>query len=515
MATIQTLAERVIAVKALAMERTPKRPGARRFVALVVMPMLALSPAACSNQPAGESRVLVIGAQPQLRDPATGPLSESDSVLLENVARGLVSFDPSGNIVGGLAERWNVSDDGLSYIFRLTTAQWGDGRKVTADQVAKALKKSLSASGKNRLRDALGAVEDVVAMTDRVIEIRLTAPRPSLLAILAQPEFAIVRRGTGSGPFKLDPRHSADGALSLSRAVLAGDDENERQEHILLKGEAAGHAIADFASGRAELVLGGRFSDLPLVKAAKLGRGALRFDPASGLFGLVPTRRDGPFAKPEVRALLSRAIDRDAFAAALGVPGLVPRATLLEPGLDGIQPPTPPPWYATPIAERQAGAASAAGKTFGSGVRPVVRIALPSGPGGDLLLQLLQSDWRAIGLKVERASTPAAADFALIDEVAPSLSPAWFVRRFRCDAAIVCDPAADRLLDAARAVQVPGQRYALIAQAAALVDRGTLFIPLIAPVRWSLVGDSMSGFRGNRFARHTLSGLQDVRSGRE
>jgi len=103
----------------------------------------------------------------------------------------------------------------------------------------------------------------------------------------------------------------------------------------------------------------------------------------------------------------------------------------------------------------------------------------------------------------------------LIDEVAPSLSPAWFVRRFRCDAAIVCDPAADRLLDAARAVQVPGQRYALIAQAAALVDRGTLFIPLIAPVRWSLVGDSMSGFRGNRFARHTLSGLQDVRSGRE
>ena len=79
----------------------------------------------------------------------------------------------------------------------------------------------------------------------------------------------------------------------------------------------------------------------------------------------------------------------------------------------------------------------------------------------------------------------------------------------------MCNPDADTLLDAARTAQIPGQRYALIAQAASLVDGKTLFIPLIAPVRWSLVSTAMTGFRGNRFARHTLSGLQDVRSGRE
>ncbi|MES2001344.1 MAG: ABC transporter substrate-binding protein [Pseudomonadota bacterium] len=511
MATIQTLAERVIAVKPVAMIPT----FTRRALMVLAAPLLILAPSACRDQRAGESHVVVIGAQPQLRDPAQTSLNEGDSVLLENVARGLVSFDPSGNIVGGLAERWNVSDDGLSYIFRLTAAKWGNGRKVTAEQVARALKASLGATGNSRLHDALGAVEDVVAMTDRVIEIRLSAPRPNLLNLLAQPEFAIIRRGSGTGPFTLEPNHGEGGALSLTRAILANDDEQERKEHILLKGGKAEQAIADFAGGKTDLVLGGRFADLPLTKRAELARGTLRFDPASGLFGLVPMRRDGPFATAEARALLSRAIDRDAFVAALGVPGLAPRATVLEAGLDGIAAPVAPAWFGTAIADRRAALANDAGFVFGSGERPAVTVYLPTGPGADLLLQRLQVDWGAIGLKVERARSPRESDFALIDEVAPSFSPAWFVRHFRCDSTPVCNPDADTLLDAARAAQIPGQRYALIAQAASLVDSKTLFIPLIAPVRWSLVSTEMTGFRGNRFARHTLSGLQDVRSGRE
>lgn len=492
-----------------------KPTSARRLMALLAVPLLLLASAGCRDQPAGEARVLVIGDQPQLRDPAQGSLGDGDLVLLENVARGLVAFDPGGNIVGGLAERWNVSDDGLSYIFRLSSATWSNGRKVTAEQVARALRRSLSAGGKNRLRDALGAVEEVIAMTDRVIEIRLTAPRPNLLALLAQPEFAILRRGSGTGPFTVDSKPGKDGAILLTRTIEGSDEERERTEQIELKGEPAKQAIADFAAGKAELVLGGRFSDLPLTRRVKLERGALRFDPVSGLFGLVPVKSGGPFASAEARDLLSQAIDRDSFAAALGVPGLVPRATVLEAGLDGGAVPVAPAWFGTPIAERRAAAATAAGKLFASDERPPVRVYLPMGPGGDLLLQLLSVDWGALGLKVERASSTSAADFALIDEVAPSVSPAWFVRRFRCQATAVCDPEVDRLLEAARTTLVPAQRYALIAQAGGLIDGKTLFIPLIAPVRWSLVADKATGFRANRFARHTFVGLNRAERGQE
>ena len=97
----------------------------------------------------------------------------------------------------------------------------------------------------------------------------------------------------------------------------------------------------------------------------------------------------------------------------------------------------------------------------------MISVALPEGPGADLLLQELDRDWGAIGFTVERAPNAAAADFVLVDEVAPSSSPAWFVRQFRCDVAPVCNPDADELMDAARQTPVPAQRYALLIQAAA------------------------------------------------
>src|SRR6476469_9051141 len=149
----------------------------RRLLALLSIVNLALTVSGCHPQREGAMKVAVIGAQPRLSDPARGNLSASDAVLIENVGQGLVRFDTSGNIVAGLAERWNVSDDGLSYIFRLAATTWPDGRKVTAEQVAKLPKREISPRGRNPLRDTVGAVEDIVAMTDRVIEIRLTAPR--------------------------------------------------------------------------------------------------------------------------------------------------------------------------------------------------------------------------------------------------------------------------------------------------------------------------------------------------
>jgi peptide/nickel transport system substrate-binding protein len=511
MAMMQMLAEWALAAKAMAMPRFP----ARRAAVLALAALLAALPGGCRDSNAGQTKVVVIGRDPALRDPTAQSVSAGDEILLQSVAQGLVAFDSGGNIVGGLAERWNVSDDGMSYIFRITSAKWSDGRKVTAEPVARVLKRAMNPAGRNPLRDTLGAVEDVVAMTDRVIEIRLAAPRPNLLPLLAQPEFAVIRSGVGTGPFKIASKRN-EGWRELTRSTQANDDEEAETETILLKGEQAKDAIAGFAAGDSELVLGGTFADLALTQRVKLPRGALRFDPASGLFGLVPLKTNGRFASEEVRNLLSRAIDRQAFVAALGVPGLVPRATVLEANLDGIAPPAQPAWMPVPISDRRTSVVRDAAGLLGdtAGLAPV-RIWLPEGPGGDLLLQELAVDWGALGLKVERSPSLRAADFALIDEVSPSLSPAWFVRRFRCGVVPVCDSQADELLDGARVATVPAQRYALITQAAARIDDKTLFIPISAPVRWSLVGNDINGFRGNRFARHSLVGLRQSASGRD
>jgi peptide/nickel transport system substrate-binding protein len=40
------------------------------------------------------------------------------------------------------------------------------------------------------------------------------------------------------------------------------------------------------------------------------------------------------------------------------------------------------------------------------------------------------------------------------------------------------------------------------------MDEVQLFIPITAPVRWSLVSRRIQGFAGNRYARHTLTDLE-------
>ncbi|HVM22687.1 MAG TPA: ABC transporter substrate-binding protein [Sphingomicrobium sp.] len=479
----------------------------RRFSALLFLAVAALPVGACDPKTQGEPRVIVIGGEPQLRDPALGPLSPPQAVLTQSVAQGLVRFDAAGNVVAGLAERWNVSDDGMSYIFRLAPVQWADGRKLTAEQVARLLKRAIAPRARDPFRDALGAIEDVVAMTERVIEIRLTAPRPNLLTLLAQPELAIVRDKVGTGPFTIAALDSATGEFRLVRDVTPPGEEESATDTVLLSAAPAADAVSRFAAGKADLVLGGRYADLALARAAKLPRGALRFDPASGLFGLVALARTGPYASAEGRRLLAQAIDREQLVTLLGVPGLLPRATVLEPALDGVPAPVPPPWTATPFGERLPALRAEAERIFAGADKRPVRVRIGDGPGADLLFDLLSRNWGAMGLTIERVSA-GPADFALIDEVAPSSSPAWFVRRFRCAIVPVCDPQADELTDAARSALVPAERYALLAQAASRIDEAQLFIPLAAPVRWSLVGPRIRNFAGNRYARHTLTNLE-------
>ena len=477
----------------------------RRFLSLVLLACLVLAPG-CRPRPEGAPKVIVIGSEPKLVDPASGPLSAPDAVILQNVGQGLVRFDASGNIVSGLAERWNVSDDGMSYIFRIASTNWPDGTKISAQQVARILKRQLAARSRNDLKDALGAVEDVVAMTDRVIEIRLLAPRPNLLPLLAQPEFAILRNGQSTGPFSVT--RDDGGVIHLSSEVISPDDETARKEEVLLSGMPAEQAIRAFADGKSDLVLGGTFVDLPYARAVRLPRGSLRFDPAAGLFGLMPTRADGPLADKQVRQLLSQAVDRDALIAALNVPGLASRATILEPGLDGVTVPVQPAWFGTALADRRPALLAAAQRLSGAKQRPTIHLLLPDGPGSDILLNRLAADWGAIGFTVQRVKTIAEADLTLVDAVAPSSSAAWYVRKFHCGVAVLCDPDVDKLLDGARIAPVPAQRYALLSNAAGNIDDDQLFIPLAAPVRWSLVGDRIQGFAGNRYASHTLTDLQ-------
>jgi oligopeptide transport system substrate-binding protein len=76
------------------------------------------------------------GPEPQELDPAKIEILE-DARYAYALFEGLASFGPDNvTPVPGLAEKWEVSPDGLEYTFHLRDAKWSDGVPITAHDVA-------------------------------------------------------------------------------------------------------------------------------------------------------------------------------------------------------------------------------------------------------------------------------------------------------------------------------------------------------------------------------------------
>ncbi|MDP8912354.1 MAG: ABC transporter substrate-binding protein [Pseudomonadota bacterium] len=479
----------------------------RKQLLAAVLASLALC--GCRQSASGPIVVSAVGDPPQLANPNLVPLDPPSALLAEAVAQGLVRFDGAGQIEPALAQSWIVSDDGLRYTFRLARTKWANGEPVTAEQVEARLRATLSRSSKNPLKPLLGAVADVEAMTESVLEIALRAPRPNLLQLLAQPEMAIIRRGQGTGPYR--PEKQADGSILLSLPEEEDEEiETSPEQIIILRGEPAAMAVARFRNRMADLVTGGTAGELPIVRAAELPGGALRFDPAAGLFGLAFIQNSGPAADAEVRRALSMAVDRPALVAALGVPDLLPRESVLPSGIEELPDPSLPAWSADPLPmRREVAAGIISGMAREAPVR--LRVAVPDAPGYKLVFAHLRRDWRLIGVRAEAVPLTADADLRLVDAVAAANLATWYLRRFSCDGSTVCSPEADRMLDGARSAQTGAERQARLAEADRLLVELTPFIPLTAPVRWSLVSPRLTGFQANPFARHFVGSLLAAR----
>jgi oligopeptide transport system substrate-binding protein len=488
--------------------------AALSLAAMAIRKLLAAGAAllllsACTREETGPVTVSAIGGAPALANPNLAALDAPSAFLAEAAAQGLVRFDPDGEIEPALAQSWIVSDDGLRYTFRLRRIDWPDGGRVTAQQVVARLRAAVAGPSRNPLKPILGLIAAIEPMTDEVLEFTLRAPRPNFLQLLAQPELAILRDDRGTGPYRAAA--APDGSLLLT--LPPPDDEDAPPPPapaIALRGERAPLAVARFAAGAAELVVGGTAGDLPIARAATLPGAALQFDPVAGLFGLVFQRAEGPLAEPAARRALAMAVDRDAIVAALAIPGLLPRASLLPPGLEEVPAPAAPDWAAVPfVLRRQQAAAALRTLAAPAGDQPIrLRVAMPDGPGYRLIFAYLARDWRAVGVTAERvAATDATADLRFVDTVAPAAMAAWYLRNFTCEANRVCSAEADAALAAARETPNMAERRQLLANADALIGGAAIFVPIAAPVRWALVAPRLTGFRRNMFARHAPAEL--------
>ena len=479
---------------------------ATRMILLPALAGLLLLPA-CEDQQTGPIVVSAIGAAPTLANPNLQPLNPPSAFLIGAAAEGLVRFDAAGQIEPALAQSWIVSDDGIRYTFRLAPRTWQNGSRITAEQVVARLRAAVSGSSRNPLKPNLGAVREIARMTDDVLEITLRGPRSNFLQLLAQPEMAVIRNGEGSGPYRATPQ----GPNAVLLSPIPDEDEEAAAAEaaandILLRGERAALAVARFDEGLADLVVGGTAADLPLARAADPPADSLVFDPVAGLFGLTFARAEGALRDRAVRRALSMAIDRASLVAALGVPGLQPRESLVPAGVEELPQPVAPDWVANPLPMRRE-LASRAIAAVAEGEPLELSVALPDGPGYRIVFAHLQRDWRAIGVSARRVKMDEEADLRLIDAVAPANLASWYLRRFSCESNRVCDAAADEMMAGARIAPNGQNRRALLANADRMLAEAAPFIPIAAPIRWSLVSPRLTGFRANPFGRHPAGAL--------
>jgi peptide/nickel transport system substrate-binding protein len=484
-----------------------------RFARTALLPAL-LTLGSCSKPEVGPVVVSVIGASSELKTPLRTPFAPASKLILEATAQGLVAFDESGEILPALAQRWIVEDDGRSYIFRLRRARWPDGERITAKEVARLLTARIEA---NLALDPLGdldVVRAVVPMTGEVIEIRLSAPRPYFLQMLAQPQMAILRSDGGTGPYRAEARRHALFLRPVIDPAAQRDGEDPPKvpawQNRVLRAERAAMAIARFKLGLARLVLGGRFTDLPVLAKSNIDKDAVKIDPVEGLFGLAITGR-GPFLDDvAMREAVSMAIAREMLPSAFALARWGITDTLMPEQLDLPHAPSRPRWDGMSMEDRRAFATNAVQqwqRRNGAAPVPALRIALPGGAGARILFGLIASDLHRIGVPAQQVSLDAEADLRLIDEVAAYDSAAWYLGRLSCARQVHCDTAADRKLKDAGVAPNEEERLARLSEAEAMMTAHAGYIPLAAPVRWSLAARYLNGFTPSPRARHPLNHL--------
>ncbi|MEQ1724684.1 MAG: ABC transporter substrate-binding protein [Sphingopyxis sp.] len=457
----------------------------------------------------GPIRVAAIGTLHRNPDRASPPLSLPDSLLLDAVGQGLVSFSSDGQVEAGLAERWTVLDDGQSYIFRLREAIWPGGQRVRAEDVAAMLRQRI-ASG--RLRTALrGEFRDVVhirAMTERVIEIQLRRPHPELLELLAHGDLTLSRNGQGWGPMM--PEWTGNmAALSVRTAAEEGDGGPVNTAAITMWGSNSVRAVTQFDEGAVDAVIGGRFEGWPTLTAANIASDRIVTDPVDGLFGLAVVSSRGIVSDGLGRDAIAMAIDRVRLTRALGATNWTPRITI-RPASAQVQPVYPAWVDYSPDRRRAKGRELVAAwqARYGGPARPIVRIAMPDGAGTRILFAWLRTDLGAIGIDARRVPLSGNADLRLIDEVAPTSDPAWYIRRLDCGHDISCDGDVSALVTAIDEASTPQGRANAITVAEEAIYRHAAYIPLATPLRWSLRSDRTSGLRPNARGRHGLYRLR-------
>lgn len=142
-----------------------------------------------------QARDVTIGMQlePPHLDPTSAAAGAIDQVLYSNVFEGLTRFSSDGSVVPGLAESWEISEDGLTYTFTLRSGvKFHDGTDFEATDVTFSLDRARAEDSVNAQKALFANIASTEAVDAKTVKVTLTNPQGNFLFNMAWGDAVIV-----------------------------------------------------------------------------------------------------------------------------------------------------------------------------------------------------------------------------------------------------------------------------------------------------------------------------------
>jgi peptide/nickel transport system substrate-binding protein len=203
------------------MKRSCRSRSRLSAAALFCTLLLAAAAAAAAGR-----AVIGVQLEPPILDPTASPAAAISESLFGNVYEGLVQFARDGAVLPSLAESWDISEDGMTYVFHLRhDVRFHDGSPFDAFVAKFSLQRAIDAKSVNAQRSQLRAVRAVEAPDPYTLRVLLSRRSGGLLQSLALGAFVMVSPQSaannavspvGTGPYRFAGWRRGD-SLTLVR----------------------------------------------------------------------------------------------------------------------------------------------------------------------------------------------------------------------------------------------------------------------------------------------------------
>jgi ABC-type dipeptide/oligopeptide/nickel transport system permease component/ABC-type transport system substrate-binding protein len=293
------------------MMRSLTSRGALLFAALLM----------ASGAPAAGRIIIGMQLEPPVLDPTANPAAAISEIVYGNVFEGLVQFAADGSALPKLAAAWDISDDGLTYVFHLRRkVRFHDGSPFDASAAKFSLDRALAPDSVNPQRSRLAKIRSVEIVDPYTLRIRLERRSGGLLESLAWGAFVMVSPSSaaanaahpvGTGPFRFTRWRRGD-SITLARNPDYWGDR-------ALLDEATFKFISDPTAAYAALMAADvdAFSNYPAPESFPQFAADRRFEVFAGTTEmetvLALNHRVAPLGNILVRRAISFALDRRAI----------------------------------------------------------------------------------------------------------------------------------------------------------------------------------------------------------